>query len=144
MKRIGTNGDADEGNLSVQQLAAIDMLSSGRTLTETAEALGVARPTVSRWVNHTPLFTSGLNARRQELWVSMTDRLRSLAPKALDVLESALGGEHPLTAAIHVLKACSVYGAVPAPSGPTELADAAIVQKRRDYDRLLADLAAGA
>jgi hypothetical protein len=40
----------------------------------------------------------------------MTNRLRGLLPKALEVLTCELEGEHPLPAAVHVLKACGLYG----------------------------------
>ena len=72
----------------------------------------------------------------------MTNRLRGLLPKALEVLTCELEGEHPLPAAVHVLKACGLYGNV-SPLGPTEVEDAEIAQRRRVYDRMLASLAAG-
>jgi hypothetical protein len=71
----------------------------------------------------------------------MADSLRALLPKALETLQKELEGEAPLQAAIHVLKACSLYGALPAPSGPTEVEDAEIALKRKGFDRMLAALA---
>ena len=98
---------------------------------------------MSEWLNHHPGFQAALNRRRQELWVGMTDTLRGLLPKALEVLKSELESETPLPAAIHVLKACGLYGGIPVPQGPTEVEDAEIAQRRRVYDRVLASLAAG-
>jgi len=43
----------------------------------------------------------------------MTDALRGLLPKALEVIERELDGEAPLPAAVHVLKACGLYGMLP-------------------------------
>ena len=40
----------------------------------------------------------------------MTDTLRGLLPKALQVLKYELESETPLPAAVHVLKACGLYG----------------------------------
>ena len=111
-------------------------------MTDTAAAVEVTRQTVSEWLNHHPGFQAALNSRRQELWVGMTDTLRGLLPKALEVLKCALEGETPLPAAVHVLKACGLYG-MPAPQGPTEVEDAVIAQRRHTYERMLTGLAAG-
>jgi hypothetical protein len=155
-----TNPDTPDWTLTPQQETAVDLLVSGMTVTDTAAAVEVTRQTVSEWLNHHPGFQAALNRRRQELWVGMTDALRGLLPKALEVLKCALEGETPLPAAVHVLKACGLYGGVQAPSGPTapepialamklaeddrqhaaEHADIAI--KRRGFDRMLAQLAA--
>jgi peroxiredoxin len=40
----------------------------------------------------------------------VSDRLRALLPKALDVIAGELEGKNPLSAAVHVLKACGAYG----------------------------------
>ena len=85
----------DDGRLTPQQSTAVDLLVSGKTLTDTAAALAVNRETVSGWVNHFPPFQAALNARRQELWDGMTERLRGLLPKALDVIEQQLKSEQP-------------------------------------------------
>jgi DNA-binding NarL/FixJ family response regulator len=46
-----TNPDDHDWALSPQQEAAVALLSVGRTVTETAAELGVARQTVSEWAN---------------------------------------------------------------------------------------------
>ena len=46
--------------LTPQQCTAVDLLVSGKTLTETAAALGVGRPAVSDWVNHSSRLSGGL------------------------------------------------------------------------------------
>ena len=92
-KRNLTNPDAPPyGSLSQQQQTAVDLIAAGKTLQATADAIGVQRPTVSSWVNHSPLFIAALNARRQELWEGVVDGLRSLAPTALAVLQQELEG----------------------------------------------------
>ena len=45
--------------LSVEQLNAIDILVQGRTDQETAETVGVARETVTRWRNDNPSLHGG-------------------------------------------------------------------------------------
>ena len=84
-------------------------------------------------------------SRRQELWLSAADRLRSLAGRAIDVLEASLGSESELSfrSAVQILKCLGFADGIPAPTGPTEVEDAEIAQRRRDYERMLAGLAAG-
>src|SRR5713226_3345730 len=138
-----TNPDTPDWTLTPQQETAVDLLASGKTVTDTAKALEVTRQTVSEWLHRHPGFQAALNSRRQELWAGMADTLRGLLPRALEVLKCELEGEQPLPAAVHVLKACGLYGGVPVPQGPTEVEDAAIAQRRRAYDRMLASVAAG-
>jgi hypothetical protein len=64
-------------------------------VTNTAAAIEVTRQTVSQWLHHHPGFQAALNSSRQELWVGMTDTLRGLLSKALEVLKCALEGETP-------------------------------------------------
>ena len=52
--------------------------------------MGVDRSTVWRWRTGDAVFIAELNSRRQELWSAYADRLRGLAPKALQVLENTL------------------------------------------------------
>jgi hypothetical protein len=137
-----TNPDTPDWTLSPQQETAVDLLASGKTVTGAAEAIEVSRQTVSEWLNHHLGFEAALNRRRQELWVGMTDTLRGLLPKALEVLKSELEGETPLPAAIHVLKACGLYGGVPVPQGPTEVEDAVLAEKARQRHRMYAALQA--
>lgn len=87
-----TKGD-DTRQLSPAQLVAIPLLLAGQSITDTAAAVGVARQTVSTWLNADTLFIATLNAERFDLWEGHKDRLRSLIPKAVDALERGL--EHP-------------------------------------------------
>jgi hypothetical protein len=136
-----TNPDTPDWTLTPQQETAVDLLASGETVTDTAQAIEVTRQTVSEWLNHHPGFEAALNGRRRELWNGMTDTLRGLLPKALEVLKCELESETPLPAAVHVLKACGLYGGVPAPQGPTEVEDAVVEQRQRAYHRALASMA---
>src|SRR5262249_50104347 len=129
-----TNPDTPDWTLTPQQETAVDLLASGKTVTDTAAAVEVTRQTVSEWLNHHPGFQAALNRRRQELWIGMTDTLRGLLPKALEVLKSELEGETPLPAAVHVLKACGLYGML-SPRGPTEVEDAVLAEEERQSER---------
>ncbi|MCH2519463.1 MAG: hypothetical protein MK210_14900, partial [Dehalococcoidia bacterium] len=106
-------------NLSVEQLNAIDILVQGKTDQETAQSVGVARETVTRWRNDNPYFAAELNKQRRLIWAASHDRLRSLASKAVDTLEAALdSGDSRI--AVEVMKAVGLYGQVTPLSGPVD------------------------
>jgi hypothetical protein len=93
MKKANGNGTPDyarlhKRGLTIPQQNAVDALAAGKNDTETAEALGVNRVTVTRWRLYHPVFQAAINARRAEIWGAGVNRLRDLVPKALD----ALGG----------------------------------------------------
>ena len=134
-QRKATNGDTPAWRLTPQQCTAVDLLVSGKTLTDTAEAIGVGRPAVSDWVNHCPAFQAALNSRRQELWDGMVETLRGLLPKALEVLKQELEGDTPLPAAIQVLKSCGLAQGALRPTGPTTVEEAEQAQRRREVER---------
>jgi hypothetical protein len=134
---------AQDWTLTEEQATAVDLLATGRTIGETAEALKVPMQTVHEWCRSHPGVQAELNTRRQEVWTGTTDRLRALLPKALEVLAEELKGENRLHAAVHVLKACRLYGAE-LPLGSTDAEDIVISQKERVKNRqqrlLFADL----
>ena len=123
-------------SLTPQQGTAVDLLVSGKTVTDTAKILEVPRQTVSEWLTQHPGFQAELNSRRQELWVAMVDTLRSLLPKALEVLKREIESEAPLPAAVEVLKASGLYGVAP-PSGPIDVEDVALEQEVGRRNRAL-------
>ena len=101
---------------------AIDLLSLGRSITEVAKEVGVSRQTISQWRNGHAGFQAAFNQRRRELWEAISQRLRTLVPAALDVLEAALA-KGDLRAALGVLKAAGLTGLAP-PDGPIHPQDA--------------------
>ena len=116
--------------LSPEQSAAVDLLATGKTVSEIAGALEVPVQTISEWYKCHPGVQAELNARRQELWAGTADRLRALLPKVLEVLAEELKGENRLHAAVHVLKACRLYGAE-LPSGSTDVEEIVVMEKER-------------
>ena len=81
--------------------------------------VGVTRETVTRWRNDNPHFTAELNKQRRLIWGDSHDRLRALASKAVDTLETSLD-EGDSRVALEVLKAIGLYGQVQPPSGPED------------------------
>jgi hypothetical protein len=100
-----TKPDITRHELTVAQLNAIDLLVSGKTDQETAEAVGVTRQTVNGWRNTNPYFQAVLNQRRVELWGVTVDQLRALLPRAVAVLAEELdGGNDRAGVALSILR----------------------------------------
>jgi hypothetical protein len=97
-------------NLTPQQLTAVDLLVSGKTVTETAAAIKVSRPTVSAWLHHNPQFAEEMSRRRDQVWSSHAQRLHGLVPKAMDVLEYLVTNQKDVSVAVHILKGAGIYG----------------------------------
>lgn len=143
-----TNGNKTlRRGLSVEQQNAIDLLVTGKTDLETAEAVDVHRTSVTRWRLYDPAFQAAFNARRLEVWGASADKLRSLVPKALDALTTAMEGGNVL-AAVTIIKAAAL-DKLPPSSGPTDpdqmfaaLVEARVAQKRakRERSRTLDDM----
>jgi hypothetical protein len=124
------------GTPTLPQLNAIDLLAAGKTDQETADLLGLHRTTVTKWRLYDPVFQAALNRRRAEVWGAAADKLRSLVPKALDVLAAALDkpmGHRDFKAAVAILRLAAPAGDALA-IGPTEAEEIVrrIVQDRRD------------
>ena len=76
--------------LSLRQKNAIDLLVTGLYDREVAEKIGVQRETVTRWRLYDPDFRIELARAREALWSEYADKMRSLLPKALRVLDEGL------------------------------------------------------
>ena len=85
----------------------------GKSDRATAEAVGVSRQTVWEWRKKDVLFIAELNRQRYELWSEARERMKSLANRALDVVELQLGSGDPkaaLAAARYVLQGTQLLG----------------------------------
>ena len=121
--------------LTVAQANAVDALVAGKKDAEVAALVGVNRVTVTRWRLYHPHFIAALNEHRQALWAGNQDRLRSLIPKAMEVVAESLengGLRHRLQAALGLLKLVCMP-AMPDPTAPTEANHIvrAIVEQRK-------------
>ena len=128
--------------LSIEQANAIEHLLQGQSDRVTANAAGVARQTVWEWRNHDPLFIAELNRQRIELWAEARERLKSLANRALDVVEVHLGSGDPkasLAAAKYILQGTRLLGETDLPKGgPTTPEDVIMKDLRREARQELA------
>jgi hypothetical protein len=134
---MATKLDITRRELTVSQENALDCLVGGMSDQETADAVGTSRQTISVWKNHLPAFQAELNRRRQAVWGASTDRLRSLVPKALTVLEGALDTSPDARVALDVLKLAGLADpAAPlGATGPTSeeaIVNAEILRRREE------------
>lgn len=128
--------------LSASQEIALAALMGGATDAQAGDAAGVTRQTVSTWKNHNALFISERNRRQQEIWEASLDHLRSLIPKALNALGSALSAETPDTrVALRVIELAGLSDMTLIPVGPTtpdEVLDAEVRKRRRaNFDGMI-------
>jgi len=135
--------------LSVAQQNAVDALLAGLSDTEAAEAAGVTRQTVNAWKNHNPTVVAAMNQARRDLWERSADRLRGLVPKAIDMLEVALGSPVPdPKTALDVLRLAGLAdrGAPLGTVGPATVArvvEGEVIRRRHEDDPLEAFLLPG-
>lgn len=113
-------------DLDPQQLQAVDLLLSGKTVTETAALLEVDRTTVSRWRNTDPGFKAAYNAGLLSAWEASHKRLMDARARAIDKLADLLDNEDPQI----VLKTAAVLVKVDMPQPDVEVRPAKI--DRRD------------
>ena len=125
--------------LSIEQANAIEHLLQGQSDRAVAETVGLSRQTVSEWKNHDPLFIAELNRQRSEMWKEARERMKSLANRALDVVELQLDSDDPkaaLAAAKYILQGTQLLGDTDLPrTGPTS-PEAVIMAKLRSEARM--------
>lgn len=81
--------------LDARQQTALAGLALGLSITAAAGQAGVARETLSGWVNHDELFIGALSESRCETWDMVTDKLRAAAAVAADEVLALLQNENP-------------------------------------------------
>ena len=115
----------NQDNLTVMQEKAIQLLMTGLSDQAVADELDMAGQTVNNWRHNDAAFAARFNAERQALWSTHREKLRSLVSQAVDVLAEDMAAtlEPKLrqSAAIHVLKAVSLYGQDMKPSGAIDI-----------------------
>src|SRR4051794_19756422 len=75
--------------LNEKQLAAIELLASGRSYVAAGKSIGVDRTTIYRWRQEAE-FQKRLQARVQELWGEANERLKSMVRPSLEVVAEHL------------------------------------------------------
>ncbi len=102
----GSNATAKE--LSTQQIAALDALLAGSSVTDAAAAAGVTRWTVHAWLRENFAFQAALNRGRKDLRQAVVHRLERLANNATECVNKAVR-EGDVKAALEIVKRLDVF-----------------------------------
>jgi len=139
--RNGSQQNSTPAALSPGQVAALEALLAGRTVTEAATVAGVDRTTVHAWLRSDYAFQAAYNRGRRDLQEQTHARLMTLAEKAVGCVEGALAKGDEKTA-LAVLRGLGLLSGVPAKPGsddPEILAAAA--EGQAVFARMEAELA---
>lgn len=120
MARNTSQRDATNPTLKPQQELALGALLAGENVTDAADAAGVDRTTLHRWLREDMTFCAELNRYRAALRRMTMGRLLQLVPKAVDVLDRALD-EADTRTAVQVLRLAQALD-----DGPLEATSAGI------------------
>jgi hypothetical protein len=105
--------------LIIEQENAIDLLLTGQSDREVAEAVGVTRWAVQGWRTSHPFFMATLAQRREEIFGAAVNRLRTLLNKALENITGAIQSGD-VKSSFKLLKATRLHGFCP-PAGETDV-----------------------
>ncbi len=85
-----SRNDTPIGGLSAKQARALDQLVTGATVTKAAQAAGVGRSTLHRWLREDWNFQAVHNAARRDLQQEVESRLLSPAHAACEAVATAI------------------------------------------------------
>jgi len=135
----------DTPPLTTIQQCVVNALAAGSTLTNAAEACGVNRVTIYRWMKTRKEFSAALHRARAEFVLARRDDLHHLSNRALETLLAILDNPHASPAVLFRTAAFilqrpqmpktgwSMPEPAPDPDGE-KLLDSAIIEQ--DYDSL--------
>lgn len=86
------NDDPEELPLPANQQAALESLLSGETMETAAQAAGVRRETVSRWLSRDWVFQAAYNRELRGMQQRAFGRLYGLVDGAVETVEKAITG----------------------------------------------------
>jgi hypothetical protein len=125
--------------LQPKQTLAVEQLVAGGTVTQAAEAAGVDRTTVHRWLRNDFAFQAAYNNAQRDLRREVEDRLTRLTNAAAETVVAAVEGGD-VRAALAVLRGLGLLpGRQPTigADDPEELAErAAIAERKKEDDRI--------
>ncbi len=130
------NATSEKEQLTAPQVVALAALMEGRTVTDPAEAAGVDRTTVHRWLKADFAFIAAYNGAMKQLRDETQLRLVNVALRASETVERAVTGGN-VQAALVVLRGLGLLGGrLPiGPDDPQELRE--IVETERHNAEML-------
>ncbi len=126
------------------QRAAIEMLTSGHSMIESATAAGVNRTTLYRWLKNDPNFKAAYNAWQHDALATARGKVLALTDAAVDAVRRALTKGDAKTALV-ILKSTGILDRPePGSTDPDEIKTReAIERKQSDTDLFFDELQAG-
>ena len=121
--------------LTPQQEQTVDLLLSGRSMSEIAGEIGIHRSTIYRW-QQLPGFISAMNLRKPEARDAAEARLLALQAAVIDTVEAAVI-EGDTKTACTVLRGLGLLSGARLSVGPTDARDIEVNQRPRQKDREL-------
>lgn len=137
MPRTRKPHSATDEQLTSPQLLAVAALVAGDTMTASAQAAGVDRSTVYRWLRDDFDFQAAVNAGRHELREEIRGKLFKLAVDAADAVTAAVRGGDARTglAVLRELHILNGGALVVGSQTPDDLRDDADYEARSDSHR---------
>ena len=122
--------------LNTKQLQAAVLLSSGATITATAEQTGITRVTLHNWLKSDDSFIAHINSLKQDLINAGRASLQASVALAIETINSLMTGSDndivKLNAAKEILNRAGINNALVIGSD-----DAAQLKKDRDFNETL-------
>ena len=130
-----TRQNSTDSTLAAKQIAVIEALASGASVTDAAKRAGVDRTTIYQWRKTSREFDNQLALARRECADTRRTRPRELADDALRIVRETMTGPE-ISPAVRLKAAVSVLQSLGALKESND--DAAVIEKwRQDTDPLL-------
>jgi hypothetical protein len=121
-------------NLSAAQLAALEGLVGGKTVSEAAAAAGVHRNSVHNWLRDDLVFQARLNHERRQLQEQMAANMMRLAVKAATVVDHYLDNPRA-DLCIDLLKGLGLLTGKLPPVGSADADELGLARAKADQSR---------
>ncbi len=123
-----------DSTLKPSQIKALEQLIQGSSATTAADAAGVSRSTLQRWLRTDYDFLAAYNAIRQSLLDDCETRLLALADRSVEVVASALE-EGDARIALNILKGIGFMDGQRPEVGPSDPVLLRQAEENRDAER---------
>jgi hypothetical protein len=131
--------NATEFDVPANQRMAIEALVAGKNMTTSAEAAGVTRATLWRWLNKDPEFQAALNSYKREVCEQVETQTVGLAKLAIEAVENALRSGDARTA-IAVLRGLGILDGSRLTAPTDDVEELRLRQRRARYAQFVAQI----
>lgn len=131
--------NATEFDVPANQRLAIEALVSGKNMTAAAQAAGVSRATLWRWMNKDAEFQAALNSYKREVLEQVETQAVGLAKLAIEAIEKALRDGDAKTG-IAVLRGLGMLDGSRLPTPTDDVHELRLRQRRARYASIVAEI----